>query len=138
MLLTGVRRDIIYPPEGAKLAATTVLDGLRTDDVILVSRRQAFSFALASDEPYDLEPHADRLVGFAPAFDDPRLVSLHHGMTTQELAASVEGAQRVRIIHMVNVEDEEARQYGTRLLSLGFAPVESERIGGSIVTTFTR
>ena len=132
VLVTGVQRDIIYP-YAAERATNTVLDGgLGTDDVVLVSRLQAFSFALAADQPYHLESHPDRLVGFAPEFEDPRLVVLFLGMTDQELAASVEGAQRVRHLTMANAEGQDVLGYKERLSSLGFGVASEERIGGAI------
>lgn len=138
VLVTGVQRDIIYPYAAERATNTLLLGGLATDDVVLVSRLEAFSFALSADEPYDLEPHPDRLVGFAPEFDDPRLVVLYRGTTDQELAAAVEGAQRVRHITMRNAEGPDVLEYKRKLDELGFALVLEEQIGGSIVTTYTR
>jgi hypothetical protein len=138
VLVTGVQRDIIYPYAAERATNTVVDDGLGIDDVVLVSRLQAFSVALATDQPYHLESHPDRLVGFAPEFEDPRLVVLYIGITGQELAASVEGAQRVRLITMMNVEGRDVLGYKQLLPRFGFGLASEERIGGAIVTTFTR
>jgi len=99
LLLTSVGERHPYPPAGAESATRKVMADLGPRNVVWVTRPTTYSFALAAGLPVGLQPSPDRSIGFLPRFEDRRIQLTDFGEPAEKLAQTVEGADRVIVIH---------------------------------------
>jgi hypothetical protein len=86
-------------PAGARSAVRQVMGEVGPRDSVLITKPTFYSFALYANTPVDLRFTPDRSIGFLPDFSDNRLHLFDFTTTPEELIDSVEGADRVYMVH---------------------------------------
>jgi hypothetical protein len=91
-------------PNGARAATKQVMATIGPDDAVLITRPGMYSFALYADTPVRMRPMANKIQGFLPAFDDPRLhpVDFLDQLQRRELDVALRSVDRVFVVDSNN------------------------------------
>lgn len=130
-----------YPPWGSQAASRAVAPVLGPRDVVWVSHYTTYSFALDAGSSVDLVPTPDRSIGFLPEFTDPQIIATDLTTTGEELAASMEGADRVLQVYVdipAGGAADNLFDQAVQLKLTGFDLTSSEELGGSVIKTWER
>lgn len=141
LLFTAVGDGHANKP-GASSVSEEAVAQLGPDDVVWLTRVTTYSFAIATDVPVELRSTPERLIGFLPDFDDPRIVVTDFETPDEELAASLVGADRVLLVHgLLRSQGYNLRnlQHLSLILKLsGFEQESVETIEGASLSTWVR
>jgi hypothetical protein len=125
VLVSALSADALpYPYPGARSATEYVESHLGPQDALLVPWPAQYSFAWQTDLSVGVQADPGYHVGFVPKFSDPRIHLTDIGVSSDAVAQSVQGADRVLIYNSDpdNSEELEAiATYTKTLKSLGFA-----------------
>jgi hypothetical protein len=135
-----------YPQPGAQRATEFMESELGVTDVALIMPGGDYPFTVDSHYEVELRAQPRRVVGFAPVFDDPRLVVIDSGvgnrpeLLTQEVLDVIDGRNRVLVheawITAVPPESRVALAY--TLTVSGFEREESRKIEDALVSVWRR
>jgi hypothetical protein len=130
------------PFPGSASAARFVDTSIRPDDVVIVTVTSTFSFAISTKTPVSVRATPDHMVGFAPAYLDPRIKNVGPWAVTPGSPAKIRSwtadADRVFVLADEPLGGAVKQQAQALLEPLGFSLSESRAFLSTFVDIYRR